>query len=252
MTKPKDYTGLNIIDSIYKSSKIIKYGGYLAALILIGVAIYIGVNWLRNTGDSRSVVDEEEKIRWGYVGAPWFQNGTVPIAVGDSLVKIERVEALDAQEIELTISHPEIGSIGIEENDPWFPELSSPSDKYTLHRLRNDSLEYVGVVSNPRPFMSWEFSPLLGGGAYSTGDTLNPSFYGGLDVFRVGPLHGQIGITSSTGENQGPVGGFASGLVGRDVQLAPGAGVLLKEDLMLNGSYMVDDNTVYLGLSYKF
>jgi hypothetical protein len=224
----------------------------LAILVALAVGTWFAwEQWSDST--ATALVRQGETAREVEVDAQKLPTDQVPVASVDSAgdVKLERVRVADPRSVEAVVTarggEP---AVLIRRRDVWFPELRAPGAGFSAEALEPGAADGVTVTPRPRSFFDAEVRPLAGAGAVGADSAARPSLYLGADLLRVGPLHGQLGVTRGGGA--GAQAQTLSELAGQSIDVAPGAGLMLREDLMLTGAYAVHQGEVFFGVSYRF
>lgn len=235
-------TGVRIYDSVRTASRTVWAGVGLVIMVVLGL-----IAWhLWGMGDGKVEVRRGDRATEVQVDAPLFPETEIPLAHVDSTGNpvIERVKVLEPEKVEAAITIGEFGeqSILIRKRKPWFPEFRRPGASMEVEVLGPDTIP-VTVTAPPRPFFEVDPRPMIGAGVMPNDSTGSATVYIGADLLRAGPLHGQIGLVGA---------GNDKGIAGYPVDVAPGVGIEVREDLMLNGAYKWQGEDLYLGVTYKF
>lgn len=240
----------NRLVQLKNAVKYIVWGSFwIAGAAFVIALIIVAKNW----GGAKGLIQIGEKAAAIEAAGPWTRGDEVPYAVADTnadgsvrpgAVKIEKMKVLEPETVEAVVAL-DGGEVKVllRRRSPWFPEFRSPSAQLEAEIVGEG--RGITFMPTPRPFLEASPRVLLGAGQYTSADPkAPPALYVGLDLLRLGPVHLQGGLVGTAG--------LEPALMGRPVDVAPGAGIELKENLMLTGAYTWYQGEPYVGVSYAF
>jgi hypothetical protein len=219
--------------------------GWVATAVLVGLAAL----WLfQRVGGTEATVragtEEGEAAPAARAPAPLTPQPSVPVARRDTGGRLQMGELRleDPLEVDAAVhvgaSDTADATLLVRHRRIWLPELRPPSAGLSVDVMEGSELP-VTVTPTPRPLFDWQPRPLAGIGAST--DLGGPRLYLGADLARAGPLHAQLGLTTSF-DPQAPA-----------LDLAPAAGLRLRSGgLMLTAGYQLRAGRPFAALSYRF